>query len=334
METPYLIFVGDEADPSNAKTATGVVFWRPDICVGQYKIDSNAVDLALQNMTLAEGKAAGAKTLLIGVTNNGGFIPDTWLPALKEALEAGYNLAAGLHMRLNDIPELRNLANAKGLTLYDLRCPPENIPVGNGLPRSGKRLLTVGTDCAMGKMFTTLALEKEMQHRKMNADFRATGQTGIFIAGTGIPIDAVVSDFISGAAEQVSPINTPDHWDLIEGQGSLLHPAYAGVTLGLLHGSQPDYMVLCHRVGLTAIHEYEHAVLPPLQEVITIYEQAAQLTNKKAKVIGISLITKGMEKADALASLKAHENEFNMPCFDPVLTGVSSMVDVLEKIDA
>lgn len=332
MNTPYLLFIGTETELTNAKTASGVAFWRPDDCVGQFRSNDDAADLGLKDMTLAEGREAGAKTLLIGIANEGGHIPDEWIPVFKQALMLGYDLASGLHARLHDISELSGLARDKGARFYDVRTPPENLPVGTGEPRSGKRLLTVGSDCAIGKMFTVLSLEKEMKARGMNVDFRATGQTGIFITGTGIPIDAVISDFISGAAEYIAPANTPDHWDLIEGQGSLLHPSYAGVTLGLIHGSQPDYMILCHREGQEAILGHEDFVLPPLGEIIRIYEEAARLTNKNAKVIGLSLVTKDLGKIEALTALSAREDELGLPCFDPVRTGVRKMVDVLETL--
>ncbi|MFC3052075.1 N-acetyltransferase DgcN [Kordiimonas pumila] len=334
MDAPYLLFIGNETDALDAKTASGVAYWRPNDCVGQLRSDNKCVDLGVPDMSLADGKKAGAKTLLIGIANEGGFIPDSWIPVFIEALEQGYNLASGLHARLHDIPALKILADEKSLKLYDVRTPQNDIPIGTGIPRSGKRLLTVGTDCAVGKMFTVLALEKEMKQRGLNADFRATGQTGIFIAGKGVPIDAVVSDFIAGAAEYISPAADDDHWDLIEGQGSLYHPSYAGVTLGLVHGSQPDNLILCHRMGQTTIAGHPDYAIPPLEDVIKTYEAAAQLTNKNARVVGISLVTKGAQAEAALAEIQAYEDRYSLPCFDPVRTGVSKMVDYLETFSA
>lgn len=334
MKPPYLLFLGNETSPGDAKTASGIAYWRPEYCVGQLRTSEDAVDLGIPDMSLVSGRENGATTLVIGIANEGGFIPDEWIPVFIEALNQGYNLASGLHARLHDIKDIKELAAEKGLELYDVRTPQSDIPVGNGEPRSGKRILAVGTDCAVGKMFATLALEKEMRARGMKADFRATGQTGIFITGAGVPIDAVVSDFIAGAAEYIAPAHDDDHWDLIEGQGSLYHPSYAGVTMGLIHGSQPDYMVLCHRHGQTTIDGHPDYAIPPLDEVIKTYEYHARLTNKNARVVGVSLVTKGMEEAAAFDAIKAIEDQFSLPCFDPVRTGVGKMVDALETIDA
>ncbi len=193
-------------------------------------------------MSLSEAVAAGAKTLVIGVANRGGVIADSWLAVLHEALAQGLDIASGLHNKLSDVPQLKADAERLGRELFDVRHPSEAFPVATGVKRSGKRLLAVGTDCSCGKMYTTLAMEKEMRQRGMDVDFRATGQTGILITGMGVSIDAVVADFISGAVESVSPENDKDHWDVIEGQGSLFHPSYAGVTTGLIHGARqmPD----------------------------------------------------------------------------------------------
>ncbi|MBL4836003.1 MAG: NAD-dependent epimerase/dehydratase family protein, partial [Kordiimonadaceae bacterium] len=215
-------------------------------------------------------------------------------------------------------------------TLTDVRQPKPAIPVGTGIKRSGKRLLTVGTDCAVGKMYTVLALEKAMRARGMDADFRATGQTGIFIAGNGVPIDAVVADFISGAAEYIAPANNAQHWDLIEGQGSLFHPSYAAVTLGLVHGSQPDMMILCHKAGLVHIDQHRDYMIPQLSECILMYEEAARLTNRNAAVVGLSFNTSTMVEGAAQDYLSAMEKTYGLPCFDPVRTGVERMVDYIQ----
>ncbi len=331
IEHPYLLFLGDGTDPVAAKTASGVAHWRPDLCAGQFRIAGGTVDLGLPDMYPAEAAAKGVKTLLIGIANDGGFIPDSWLPALQAALEAGLNIASGLHAKLADIPVLAALAAEKKRKLIDVRTPPENIPVGTGLKRTGKRLLTVGTDCAVGKMYTVLALEKAMKARGMVADFCATGQTGIFIAGKGMPIDAVVADFIAGAAEQVSPSMPAGHWSLIEGQGSLFHPSYAAVTLGLIHGSQPDAMVLCHKAGLEVIDGHPTYKIPSLSDCMHRYEDAARLTNPAAKVIGLSVNTRALPDTEARDYLARTADKYQMPCFDPVRTGVETMVEVLSE---
>lgn len=330
IEHPYLLFMGDTTDPVEAKTASGVAYWRPDRCVGQFRLTNDTVDLGLPNMVPAEAAVEGVKTLMIGIANDGGFIPERWLPALASALEAGLDIASGLHARLTDIPVLALLAAKKGRRLIDVRTPPDNIPVGTGRRRTGKRLLTVGTDCAVGKMYTALALEKAMKARGMMANFCATGQTGIFIAGIGMPIDAVVSDFIAGAAEIVSPDMSADHWSLIEGQGSLFHPSYAAVTLGLLHGSQPDALLLCHKAGLEAIDGHPSYKIPSLDQCINQYEVAGRLTNPAAKVVGLSVNTSMLTNAEAQCYLARVADTYQMPCFDPVRGGVEMMVDVLE----
>src|SRR5205085_1064185 len=212
---------------------------------------------------------------------------------LVRALELGMDLAAGLHHRLADIPVLRDAASRYGRQIADVRHPTREFAVGNGIKRPGKRLLTVGTDCSVGKMFTSLALEKEMRRRKMKADFRATGQTGIFIAGAGVSIDAVISDFVSGAVEYLSPANDADHWDLVEGQGSLFHASYAGVTLGLIHGAQPDALVVCHEHGRAHMRGLPNYRLPDLKLCIDRNLEAAQLTNPAARCVGVSVNTAG-----------------------------------------
>lgn len=332
LKHPYLLFLGDGTEPLEAKTASGVAYWRPEMCAGQMRVAGGTIDLGLPDLTPAEAAEKGVKTLLVGIANEGGFIPDAWLPALESALEAGLNITSGLHVRLRDIPSLRTLAEQKGLALTDVRTPPADIPVGSGKKRSGKRLLTVGTDCAVGKMYAVLALEKAMKARGMQADFRATGQTGIFIAGSGMPIDAVVSDFVSGAAEQISPANSTDHWDLVEGQGSLFHPSYAAVTLGLIHGSQPDALILCAKEGQLTIDGHPDYKIPTLSECMHRYEDAARLTNPGAMVVGLSFNTAHMEDGAARDYLQKAADTYQMPCFDPVRTGVDTMVDVLEKM--
>ena len=237
IEHPYLLFLGDVADQLAAKTAHGIADWRRDWCLGQLRMEGCKADLGLPDMTIEAAVAAGVKTLVVGVANRGGVISARWIEVLEAALTAGMDVAAGLHNRLAGVPRLATAAAQHHRQLFDVRHPTQSLDVGSGRKRAGKRVLTVGTDCAVGKMYTSLAIEKEMRERGMNVDFRATGQTGILIAGDGISVDAVVADFISGAVEWISPANEPDHWDVIEGQGSLFHASFAGVSLGLLHGA-------------------------------------------------------------------------------------------------
>ena len=272
LPAPHLLFLGDVTNPLDAKTAMGLRDWRPERCIGQYRLPGCSVELDLPEMDFKAAVAAGAKSVVIGVAPSGGALKAEWVSALTEAIRAGLSVVSGLHRRLSEEPELVNAAAASGRQLIDVRVPPGSIPIASGRRRSGKRLLMVGTDCCVGKKYFALALHKALEAQGVAATFRATGQTGILIAGGGIPMDAVVSDFLSGAAEILTPDAAPDHWDVIEGQGSLFHPAYAAVTLGLLHGSQPDAMVLCHAVGRTVIDEYEDYPVPDLRECIAQYE--------------------------------------------------------------
>jgi len=327
IEHPYLLFLGDAPDPLAAKVADGVARWRRDWCVGQLRLEGCHADVELPDLSLEEGLAAGARTLVVGVANRGGVLPDPWLDTLEQALILGYDLAAGLHARLNLIPSLSEAARARGRRLFDVRYADEDLPVATGRRRPGKRLLTVGTDCSVGKMFTSLALEREMRARGMRADFRATGQTGILIAGDGISVDAVVADFIAGATELLSPASDAEHWDLVEGQGSLFHASYAGVTLGLIHGSQPDCMVLCHEPTRQHMRGLPEFPLPGLRECIAANEAAGRLTNPDCRVVGLSVNTSALELAAAEATLADLEAETGLPAVDAYRQGAGALVD-------
>lgn len=329
LRTPYLMFIGDAADQLAAKTAQGVVHWRPEWCLGQLRLDGCNADLGIPNMTLEEAAAAGVKTLIVGVANRGGIIADDWNNTFVRAIELGMDVASGLHNKLGDASAVKAAAETHGRSLFDVRHPTKPFPIANGEPRSGKRLLAVGTDCSLGKMYTTLALWQEMKDRGMNVDFRATGQTGIFIVGDGISVDAVVADFISGSIEELAPANDPDHWDMIEGQGSLFHPSFAGVSMGLLHGAQANALVMCHEPGRDIMRGLLHHSPPSLEECIQLNETAARLTAPEAKVIALAFNTSRMNDAEAEACMKQHADKFGMPCVDPVRTGVSDIVDVL-----
>jgi D-glutamate N-acetyltransferase len=329
IRTPYLLFIGDAPDQLAAKTADGIAFWRPEICLGQLRLPGCKADLRIPDMTVEEAAAAGVKTLIVGTTNRGGVLGEGWEGLLLRAMELGMDLASGLHQRLADISSLRDAALRLGRQIHDVRHPTREFAVGNGLKRPGKRLLTVGTDCSIGKMFTALALEKEMRGRGLSTDFRATGQTGIFIAGDGVSIDAVVSDFVSGSVEWLCPANDPDHWDLVEGQGSLFHASYAGVTLGLIHGAQPDALVMCHEPTRPHMRGSPSYKLPDLGLCITRNVEAAQLTNPDVRCVGISVNTAGLDLAAARDYLHRTEDEHGLPCVDPMRTGVGPIVDRL-----
>ncbi len=332
MKTPYLLFLGDATEPAAAKTAAGILQWRPQWCLGQTRAPGGSLDLGLPEMTPRQAAAQGAGTLVVGIANAGGFIPDIWLPVLFEALEAGLDVAAGLHSRLNDLPELRSRAQQLSRTLYDVRQPTEAFTPGNGRKRPGMRLLTVGTDCVAGKKYTALALEAHMRRVGLNASFRATGQTGIFISGRGVAVDAVISDFVAGAAEWLSPANSPDHWDIIEGQGSLLHPAYAGVTLGLIHGSQPDALVICHDPTRTRLVGWPHYPVPDIMRVADACLAAARLTNPNVQLVGVSLNTSTLSTEAAARTMEDTERLTGLRCADPVRHGVAPIVERLLEL--
>jgi uncharacterized NAD-dependent epimerase/dehydratase family protein len=333
LEPPYLIFLGDVGDDGHAKTGFGILHWRADHCAGQMSLPDCKVDLGLPEMDTAQAVDAGIRTAIIGVAPTGGQILEAWIPPLIDLARAGIDIASGMHSKLVDIPELAMVAKVCGARLVDIRVPPPGLPVGRGIRRTGKRVLTVGTDCAVGKKYTALALHRELESRGVPSTFRATGQTGIMIAGSGIPIDAVVADFISGAAEVLSPDNEADHWDVIEGQGALLHPSYAGVTLGLIHGSQPDAIVLCHDAGRSELLGMEgHFPVPPVDEVIDTVLQAARVTNPDCVCAGISVNTSTIadgERDDYLAELG---NKYGLPCVDPVATGTAAIADALLEL--
>lgn len=329
MQPPYLLFLGDVADQLAAKTAHGILEWRRDWCLGQLRLAGCKADLGLPEMTPAEAAAAGARTLVVAVANSGGVLAERWQPAILEALAAGLDVASGLHQRLSDFPTIVEAAARFHRRLFDVRHPRQRFATGTGARRPGKRLLTVGTDCSCGKKYTALALEREMRRRGWNADFRATGQTGIMIAGDGVAIDAVVADFISGAVEWLAPANDPGHWDVIEGQGSLFHPAFAGVSLGLLHGAQADVLVLCHEPTRRHVRGLPHQKLPALADCIELNLRCAALTNPDVRLVALSINTAWLPKEDRLRYLERTAAEFKLPAVDPLLTGVAAIVDRL-----
>jgi uncharacterized NAD-dependent epimerase/dehydratase family protein len=334
IKKPYLLLIGDTENPLNAKTAFGLRDWAPESCIGQLRFSGRAVNLGLPDITVQQAVQLGAKTLVVGIAPPGGALPDSWHSTLTEALSAGLDLAAGLHQRLGDVPHLKGHADKLGRQIHDVRHSDLNFPVGTGVRRAGLRLLTVGTDCALGKKYTALAIAKALVARGRRADFRATGQTGILISGSGIAIDAVIADFIAGTAEAISPANTPSHWDVIEGQGSLFHPAYAAVTLGLLHGSQPDALVLCHHPTRKTLNGFSHVPVLPPAEAMPNYLSAARLTNPDVRFVGIALDTSAMSDEDSAKTIERTSNTLGLPCVDPIRYGVAPIVDVLETLYA
>lgn len=321
LPQPHLLFLGDVTEAGFAKTAFGLRDWAGDRCVGEYALPGARVSLGLPSLDPAAAAARGARSMVIGVANAGGHIPPAWYGALLEALEAGLDIISGMHMRLSSLPGLQSAADKYGRRLIDVRTPPSGIPIASGLKRSGRRLLTVGTDCALGKKYTALAIARGLRARQINATFRATGQTGIMIAGEGMPLDSVVADFIAGAAEALSPNAPPDHIDVIEGQGSLFHPSYAGVALGLLHGSQPDCFVVCHEPGRTHLLGHPAFALPSIEQVIEQTIALGRLSNPDIRCIGISLNTAKLDAAEAQREFDSVEKRLSLPVADPMRGG-------------
>jgi uncharacterized NAD-dependent epimerase/dehydratase family protein len=329
IPAPYLLYLGHSRDFMGIKTSRGLAIFRPEACVGEFRHDYCPLTLGLPRLSIAEGAAAGAKTLVLGIANSGGTFSEGLLEDAVAALEAGMNVAAGLHRRLRDVPQLAALAEAKGLSLFDVRDPPADLVVGTGYPRAGNRLLTVGTDCSTGKMYTTLALVHGLHARGITADFRATGQTGILIAGAGIPVDAVVADFISGAIEMLSPAREDDGWDVIEGQGSLFHPSFAGVSTGVLHGAQAKALVMCHDPVRDHMRGLPGRALPPLGDCIAMNLQMARLTSSDVITSGIALNTSTLDEAAARRLCAETSDTHALPCTDPHRFGVEALIDAL-----
>jgi len=332
IKTPYLLFLGDAPDQLAAKVAQGIKDWRPDNAIGQFRMDGCKADLGLTDMSLEQAKAAGAKTLVIGVANRGGVISQAWKKVLVMALEEGFDLASGLHNLLRNEADLVAVAEACGRELHDVRVPEVEYPIANGVKRTGKRCLAVGTDCSVGKMYTALAMHREMDARGIKASFRATGQTGILITGDGVPLDAVVADFMAGSVEYISPDNDPDHWDLIEGQGSLFHVSYSGVTMALIHGGQPDALILSHEPTRDHMRGLPDYTAPSLELLRDTALTLARVANPACQVVGISVNTQHMSEEDAVAYLAGVEERMGLPTVDPFRQGAGRLVDALAAV--
>ena len=332
IPTPYLLFLGDAPDQLAAKVAQGIKDWHPENAVGQFRMPGCGADVGIADLTLEEARAAGARTLVIGVANRGGYISQAWKEVLVAALQMGFDIAAGLHNRLRDEDELVAAARAARRTLFDVRIPSSTYPIANGKKRTGKRCLVIGTDCSVGKMYTSLAMDAEMQKRGMKSTFRATGQTGILITGGGVPLDAVVADFMAGAVETLTPDNDPDHWDHIEGQGSLFHVSYSGVTLALIHGGQPDALVLAHEPTRKHMRGLPDYALPSLDALRDAALPLARVANPACQVVGISVNTQHLPEDAALVYLEDVEARMGLPTVDTFRQGATRLVDALEGL--
>lgn len=329
IRTPYLLFLGDAPDQLAAKVAQGIRDWRPANAVGQFRMEGCGADVGLTDMTLADGRAAGAQTLVVGVANRGGVISPAWKAVLIEAMEMGYDLASGLHNLLRDEADLAEVAHRTGRAMHDVRVPEVDYPIANGVKRSGKRCLAVGTDCSVGKMYTSLAMDREMKERGLKSSFRATGQTGILITGNGVPLDAVVADFMAGSVEWLTPDTDDDHWDHIEGQGSLFHVSYSGVTMALIHGGQPDALILSHEPTREHMRGLPGYGLPSLEALRDTALPLARVANPACQVVGVSVNTQHMTEDAALAYLAEVEDRMGLPTADPFRQGAGRLVDAL-----
>ncbi|MES5099987.1 DUF1611 domain-containing protein [Agrobacterium sp. BA1120] len=329
IEAPYLVYLGDTPRADFAKTGAGLHYWRPERCLAQLREPNCAADLGLPDMTIAEAVAAGAKTLVIGTSPPGGAVPANWVKTLVEAVNSGLDIASGMHEPLHHITELAEAAEANGRSLHDVRRLGGPHPIANGAPRSGRRVLTVGTDCAVGKKYTALAIHREMATREIKATFRATGQTGVLIDGHGFAIDAIIADFLAGAVETLTPAAAADHWDIVEGQGSLIHPAYAGVSLGLLHGSQPDSFVVCHDAGREELAGFPGHKTGSIAEIISLTTLLGSKTAPSIRCVGISINTSRLGEAEAKALLAETAAAHGLPACDPVRFGVGDIVDYM-----
>ena len=329
IASPYLLFIGDATDQLSIKMARGAADWRPELCVGEYSVDGCTVSTGIEKMDIAQAAVKGAKSFILGFANSGGVLDKKWLPYILEAMDNGMDIVSGLHDKLSDFPEIVEKAQQTQQQLLDIRHPKAEFVTGTGVKRTGKRLLTVGTDCSVGKMYTSLSLEKSMKKLGFDVDFRATGQCGILIAGQGIAIDCVISDFLSGATESLSPNNSAEHWDIIEGQGSLSHPAFAGVSLGLLHGSQPDALVICHDLNRSHMRGLPQSQFPSVEATIALNLQAAKLTNPNVKVVGITVNTSSVSVEEGQRICAQLSEQFSLPCADPLRDGTDSIVSTL-----
>ena len=329
---------GHSADPHFGKTARGVLRYRREQVVAV--VDSERAGESEHGVsivaTVADGLRFDPTTALVGVATQGGRFPPAWRELLKASIASGLDVESGLHEFVSADAELVELAQRHGVELRDLRRPPAglNVPTGENLTHPAKVVLTVGSDCAIGKMTVSLELDAESRRRGVASEFVPTGQTGMAIAGWGMAVDAVIADFIAGAAEQLVLEGVARGGELlwVEGQGSLLHPAYSGVTLGLVHGSAPHAFVLCHKAGETVVDGDARFPIPPLRELVALHERLA-LIPRPAPVAAIALNTRELDEDAAKAAIAAAEAETGLAADDPVRFGAGRITQkVLESV--
>ena len=334
-EKRYLILAeGNSGDAHYGKTMRGVVAYSPHPTVAI--VDSKRPGESYEGIpvvaSVQEGLGYEPTTALVGVATQGGRFPPAWRELLKASIEGGLDVESGLHEFISDDPELAELAARHGVELRDLRKPPAdlNVPTGENLQLAAKTVLTVGSDCAIGKKTVAIELDREAQRRGLKSQFVPTGQTGVAIAGWGIAVDAVIADFIAGAAERLVVEGAERGGELliVEGQGSLVHPAYSGVTLGLMHGSAPHAYVLCHVANATHIEGYPDHPLPSLTELIELHERVS-LPVRPAKVAAIAVNTRALDDDEARAAARAVTDETGLPADDPVRFGAGKVLDAV-----
>jgi uncharacterized NAD-dependent epimerase/dehydratase family protein len=344
MTPPRFLIVADgDFGPMTSKTANSVIRYLPDRTVGV--LDRQHAGRSVQEIlgfggtmpivrSMAEGLALGPTAVLIGIAPQGGRLPEEWRSWLAQALDHGCDLWSGLHTFLSDDQLLAGKAAARGRKIFDLRRPPADLPIASGLAKEVEPLvvLTVGTDCNVGKMTAQLQITRSLNARGLRTRFVATGQTGIMIEGWGIAVDAVVADFIAGAAERLVLEGSKDaDIVLVEGQGSINHPGYSGVTLGLLHGACPDALILCHQSSREYIGDYRQAAwlrIPPLSEYIHLYETMGS-TVHPTKVIAISLNTYDLTDAEARKACEDATRETGLPATDPVRFDPAPLIEAV-----
>jgi uncharacterized NAD-dependent epimerase/dehydratase family protein len=345
QEHRYLILAEGHFGPASSKTANSAIRYLPDRILAV--IDSTHAGGVVSDVlgfggdipilsTVDEGLSLEPSALLIGIAPAGGQLPDAWRPPLRAAINAGLDIVSGLHFYLADDKEISFMAAEKGVRLFDLRKPPADLPVSTGLAREVEPLvvLTVGTDCNIGKMTAGLQIRAALTERGTRVGFAATGQTGILIEGWGIAVDAVVADFIGGAAERLVLQAAQDGPDIVmvEGQGALVHPGYSGVTLGLLHGSMPEAMIMCHQPSRKTVYgsggAYHWVPLPSLSDSIRMYEDAIAPL-RPAKVVGIALNTWDLSEEEAREAIRSAEQETGLPATDPVRFDAGPLADAI-----
>jgi len=333
-ERTVILAEGFSGDPHYGKTMRGVLRYRRDDVV--VIVDSRRAGETEAGVPIVadvdSALSFGPEVAIVGVATQGGRFPPAWRAILRRSIDAGLSIENGLHEMLGDDLELRLLADVAGVELRDLRRPPPRLDVATGanLEVDAQIVLTVGSDCAIGKMTVSLELDRVARERGHPSVFVPTGQTGIAIAGWGIAVDAVVADFVSGAAEQLVVEGRRRGGELlwVEGQGSLVHPCYSGVTLGLYHGAVPHALVLCHRAGATEIEGSPGHPIPPLRELVELYQRMA-LPRRPSRVVALALNTVGMDDGTARRAIEAASDETGLPAADPVREGADGLLDAV-----